>query len=61
MVEYAIKNENGLNVDINILENYYGNLWRAVLNRLNHEHDGYLVTIYDREFKLHVYRILTAS
>ena len=60
MDNYAIKNENGLDVDESILENYYGILWRSVLNRLNHKHDGYLMTIHDREFTLHVYRILTA-
>ncbi len=60
MVHYTIKNENGLDVDERIMENYYGNLWRSVLNRLNHKYDGYLMTIHDREFTLHVYRILTA-
>ena len=60
MIHYEIRNENGLDVDENILENYYGNSWRSVFDRLNHKYDGYLLTIHDRDFKLHVYRILTA-
>ncbi|MGD9312708.1 MAG: hypothetical protein PVI96_07350 [Desulfobacterales bacterium] len=60
MIHYEIRNEYGLDVDESILENYYGNSWRSVFDRLNHEYDGYLLTIHDRYFKLRVYRILTA-
>ena len=60
MVQYEIRNENGLDVDANVLENYYGNFWRSVFDRLDHKYDGYLMTIHDRNFQLHVYRILTA-
>ena len=60
MVQYEIKSDKGLDVDETILENYYGNSWRAVFDRLNHMHDGYLITIHDRDDQLHVYRILTA-
>ena len=60
MVQYEIRNENGLDVDESVLENYFGNLWRSVFDRLNHKYDGYLMTIHDRDFKLHIYRILSA-
>jgi hypothetical protein len=57
---YEIKNEKGRDLDVNILENYYGNSWRSVLDRLHHKYDGYLMTIHDQDFELHVYRVLTA-
>jgi hypothetical protein len=60
MGHYEIRNEKGLDLDENILENYYGNSWRSVLDRLNHKHDGYLLTIHDQNFELHVYRVLTS-
>ena len=60
MVHYEIRNDQGLDVDERILENYYGNGWRAVFDRLDHMYDGYLITIHDRDDQLHVYRILTA-
>lgn len=60
MRHYEIRNENGLDVDETILENYYGNSWRAVFDRLNHNYDGYLMTIHDRDFQLHVYRRLVS-
>ena len=60
MVNYEIRDEKGLDVDENILKNYYGNSWRSVFDRLNHKHDGYLLTIHDRDLQFHVYRILTA-
>ena len=40
MGHYEIKNENGLDVDAEILEHYYGNSWRSVLDRLDHKYDG---------------------
>ena len=60
MGHYKIKNEKGRDLDVNILENYYGNFWTSVLDRLNHNYDGYLMTIHDQDFELHVYRVLTA-
>ncbi len=61
MCHYEIRNEKGLDFDENIMERYYGNSWRSVLDRLNHNFDGYLMTIHDQDFVLHVYRVLTAS
>ena len=58
MCHYEIKNENGVEVEPDILEQYYGNSWKAVMDRLNHKYDGYLMTIHQQDFKLHVYRIL---
>lgn len=60
MGQYEIKNENGLDVAPDILEQYYGNSWRAVLDRLDHKYDGYLMTIHQQDFKLHVYRVLAS-
>lgn len=58
MNRYEIRNEKGLDVDENILERYYGNSWRSVLDRLNHKYDGYLMTIHHQDFELHIYRVL---
>jgi hypothetical protein len=60
MGHYEIRNEKGLDLDENILEDYYGNSWRSVLDRLNHKYDGYLMTIHDQDLALHVYRVLTS-
>jgi hypothetical protein len=60
MGRYEIRNEKGLNVDEDILEHYYGNSWRSVLDRLNHKYDGYLMTIHHQDFELHVFRVLTS-
>ncbi len=58
MNRYEIRNEKGFDFDEDILECYYGNSWRSVLDRLNHKYDGYLMTIHHRDFELHVYRVL---
>ncbi len=58
MRHYEIKNENGLDVEPEVLAQYYGNSWRAVLDRLDHKYDGYLMTIHQQDFKLHIYRVL---
>jgi hypothetical protein len=58
MNRYEIRNEKGLDVDEDILERYYGNSWRSVLDRLNHKYDGYLMTIHHQDFELHIYRVL---
>ena len=58
MNRYEIRNEKGFDVDEDILERYYGNSWRSVLDRLNHKYDGYLMTIHHQDFELHVYRVL---
>ena len=58
MNRYEIRNEKGFDFDEDILERYYGNPWRSVLDRLNHKYDGYLMTIHHQDFELHVYRVL---
>ena len=58
MNRYEIRNEKGFDVDEDILERYYGNSWRSVLDRLNHKYDGYLMTIHHQDFELHIYRVL---
>ena len=58
MNRYEIRNEKGFDFDEDILERYYGNSWRSVLDRLHHKYDGYLMTIHHQDFELHVYRVL---
>ena len=58
MDRYEIRHEKGLDVDENILERYYGNSWKSVLDRLNHKYDGYVMTIHHQDFELQVYRVL---
>jgi hypothetical protein len=58
MSRYEIRNAEGRDVDKNILERYYGNSWKVVLDRLNHQYDGYLMTIHQQNFEYHVYRVI---
>ena len=58
MGRYEIRNAEGRDVDENILERFYGNCWKVVLDRLNHQYDGYLMTIHQRNFKYHIFRVL---
>lgn len=58
MSRYEIRTAEGRDVDKNILERFYGNSWKVVLDRLNHQYDGYLMTIHQQTFKYHVYRVL---
>jgi hypothetical protein len=54
---YEIRNEKGEGVNSRILERYYGNFWKVVLDRLNHQYDGYLMTIHHKDSEFHVYRV----
>ncbi|UCF95304.1 MAG: hypothetical protein JSW39_14525 [Desulfobacterales bacterium] len=59
MGHYEIINEEDQRVTLDILARFYGNLWRSVLDRLNHTYDGYVLTIHDRNCAFRIYRILT--
>ena len=56
MARYEIKNEFGMEVCTGILRLFYGNLWEAALDRLNHRQDGYLRSLYHQDHEYRVYR-----
>ena len=58
MSHYEIRNTEGRDIDNNILERYWGNSWKVVLDRLNHRYDGYLMTLHPQNYKYYVYRVL---
>ena len=58
MHRYEIRSEDGRFIDESILIRYYGNFWQSVMNRLDHDHEGYLFTIHDREAKFRIFRLL---
>ena len=55
---YRIEDEKKGSVCTSILAHYYGSLWEATLDRLDHQMDGYLYTIYHQGQKYRVYRNL---
>ena len=61
MIRYEIRNQNGRLVDINILKRFYGSTWQSILDRLYHRHDGFLLSIHERERELRIYRILAPA
>ncbi len=56
MAGYEILNENGASVGPTVLSLFYGNLWKTALDRLSHQHDGHIITIFHMGQKLKVYR-----
>ena len=56
-IRYEIREENGLPVGTEIIKRFYGATWRSIMGRLNHRHDGYLLTIYEKNQPLKIYRI----
>jgi hypothetical protein len=58
MCQYEVRNEEGHHVDDAIIRRYYGNFWESVMDRLHHDHDGYLFTIHYQDDEFRVYRIL---
>ncbi len=57
-MKYKVIDGNGKDIGIDILKHYYGNVWKKALNHLNHQADGYVMTIkhYCNVYK--VYRII---
>ena len=55
---YSILNENNNEIGTGVMAIHYGRLWKSVLDRLNHQFDGYLITIYHQGNKLRAYRRL---
>ncbi len=53
---YEVINEKNDKIGIHLLVHYYGNLWRSALDRLNHQVDGYLLTIKHKGQTFRIYR-----
>lgn len=58
MCQYEVRNEHGNHVDEIIIKRYFGNFWKFVMDRLHHDHDGYLLTIHDQDSRFLVYRVI---
>ena len=56
MSTYKVKNASGMEVCTGILQLFYGNLWSSALNRLNHQFDGYVRSLYYKGEEYRVYR-----
>ncbi|MBW1892573.1 MAG: hypothetical protein JRF40_00110 [Deltaproteobacteria bacterium] len=54
--EYAVKNENGSEVGINILIQYYGELWKPAIDRITGKIDGHLFAILHNGYRFDIYR-----
>ncbi len=54
--KYEIKDEDDMNVALDVLTLYYGNLWESALDRLGHQCDGHLLTIQHEGQRLKIYR-----
>ncbi len=54
--EYAVKNETGSEVGIDILIQYYGELWKPAIDRVTGKIDGHLFVILHNGYKFDVYR-----
>jgi hypothetical protein len=57
MSRYKVKNEHGMEVCTGILQLFFGNQWETDLNRLAHQFDGYIRSLY---FSGQAYRIYRA-
>ncbi len=58
---YEIRNEEDLDVGEDILVLMYGNLWKFMMDRIDHQFDGHIFTIHHQGESFKVYRKLTAS
>jgi len=61
MSRYKVKNGRGMEVCTGILQLFFGNLWESDLDRLNHQFDGYLRSLYYKGQEYCVYRTIDAS
>ncbi|MFO7560218.1 MAG: hypothetical protein R6X10_15400 [Desulfobacterales bacterium] len=56
--EYEVRNESGINLGIQLLIFYFGELWTSAMNRLNPKIDGHLFDIRHQGVCFSVYRTL---
>lgn len=54
--EYKVNNEDGVDVGINLLVQYYGELWKPTLDRVTGKIDGHLFAISHHGYRFDVYR-----
>jgi len=55
---YVVLDEAGTDVGVGILQTFYGTLWESVMDRLNHQDDGFMYTLHHNRQKFRVYRCL---
>jgi hypothetical protein len=53
---YKVENEDGCDVGVDILYQYYGEVWRQALDRVNTKIDGHMFTICHNGCRFDVYR-----
>ena len=58
MYRYEIINEEGRSEGIELLSLIYGALWESTLNRLSHDCDGWLLTLFLEGRRYYIYRLL---
>jgi hypothetical protein len=58
---YEVKDKKGKVVGVDILILFYGNLWERVLNRIEHQVDGYIHTIKHNCECFKIYRKLEST
>lgn len=54
--EYSVKTEDNHEVGIDILVQFYGDIWKSVLDRVTGKIDGHLFAISHNGYKFDVYR-----
>ena len=54
--EYSVKAEDNHEVGIDILVQFYGDVWKSVLDRVTGKIDGHLFTISHNGYRFNVYR-----
>ena len=57
MVRYEVRGDDGQNLELALLERYYGATWRSILDRFNHRFDGYLFTLHEKNQPINIYRV----
>ncbi len=55
-LNYEVRNDRGKISGRNLLILYFGNLWESALDRLDHQIDGFIMTINHQDRKFKVYR-----
>ncbi len=56
MLSYKILNEQNKDDDVKILEQFYGNSWQHILERITPQPDGHVITIQYEGQKFRVFR-----
>jgi len=56
--DYEVRNKSGINIGIQLLIFYFGELWTSAMSRLNHKIDGHLFDIRHQGSCFAVYRNL---